>query len=101
MGIELQTDPPPRPAASPSKPPPSSKTTTTTTTTTGREQTVWAVVDCVALIGMFALMGLRVLTPAEGLPWLAVILAARLKPSKGSGVATLAAGLISWDMIRK
>lgn len=96
MGIELD----PGPARQPSTPPPS-KTTTTTTTTTGKESTVWAIVDCVALCGMFALMGLRVLTPAEGLPWLAIILAARLKPTKGSGVATLAAGVFAWDKLRQ
>lgn len=59
------------------------------------------VVDCVALVGVFALMGLRILEPSEGLPWLAMLLAARLTPNKRGGVATLAAGLIAWDSVRR
>jgi len=92
MGIELETTKPPPslPPAKASKPPEAPQPSTT-----------WAIVDCVALIGMFVLMSLRIITPSEGLPWLAMVLAARLKPTKGSGIATIAAGIIGYSRLRQ
>jgi hypothetical protein len=49
--------------------------------------------DCVAIVAICTLIGLGRMTAAEGLPWLAALLAGRLVPRKGSGVATLVATL--------
>jgi hypothetical protein len=60
----------------------------------GRVQT-WAekygmLIDMSALIGILVLIALNKLTPAEGLPWLAALLAGRMKAAKAGGVATIA-----------
>jgi hypothetical protein len=46
-------------------------------------------VDLVVVVGVLGLIGLQRLTPAEGLPWLAAVLAGRLKPRGNSGTLSM------------
>jgi len=46
-------------------------------------------IDLVALAGVLTLIGADKLTPAEGLPWLAALMAGRLYPRKNSGTLTM------------
>ena len=48
-----------------------------------------AVVDILAVSGVIILIGFDKLTPGEGLPWLAAVLAVRLVPRKGSGTLSM------------
>ena len=46
-------------------------------------------VDLIAVVGVLTLIGCQKRTPAEGLPWLAAVLAGRLKPRGNSGTLSV------------
>lgn len=86
MSLEIHVDRPTDRPDPPPQPPPASP--------------AWVAVDVVALIGLFVLMALGLLSISEGLPWIAVIIAARIPTRKGSGTASLlipiAATIAAW-----
>jgi hypothetical protein len=46
-------------------------------------------VDLLVVAGVLTLIGFQRLTPAEGLPWLAALLAGRLRPRGNSGTLSI------------
>jgi len=86
MALEIHTDRPTDRPDPPPQPQPASP--------------AWVVVDCVALVGLFVLMSLRLLSIEAGLPWIALVLAARIPTRKGSGAASfllpIAATIAAW-----
>ena len=60
-----------------------------TATASKRSSRYGLLIDLVALAGVLALIGADKLTPSEGLPWLAALMAGRLYPKRNSGTLTM------------